>query len=242
MVSAGRETSLRSLLRSAFSPARLHPAASIDRRAPNHSRLILGASIFLPANNQIPQVTRIDSQGVAHVLERKRPFPLVMENPELSFSELLPFVLTARIEITLKTSHRIGQYAAHQAYDRLDCGRAPPRWVKLCGHNGAGEIRKLIARRTHRIDLRTWIVHLLTCLDGFVRMKTHTAELFCWGRETESGCSDRVGDSCAEIEFSTLHFAGVKNDCTTCDAVATAPGLPLMVSPRLLRLPRLTTL
>ena len=43
-----------------------------------------------------------------------------MENPEPSFPEFLLSVPLMRIEITLKTSHRIGKDAAHQAHDRLD--------------------------------------------------------------------------------------------------------------------------
>ncbi|MGA9724083.1 MAG: hypothetical protein WBQ86_16605 [Candidatus Binatus sp.] len=106
--------------RSSLSSTRLHSAASVNCGTPNHSRLILGASIFLPASNQKPQATRIDSQSIAHVLERKRSFAFVIENPELGFPEFLPSGLSTRIEIALKTSHRIGKNAAHQTHDRLD--------------------------------------------------------------------------------------------------------------------------
>jgi len=98
----------------------LHSAAGVDRRAPNHSRLISGASVFFPVKNQISQAAWIDTQGIAHFHERERSLSLVMENPEPSFPEFLLSVPLMRIEITLKTSHRIGKDAAHQAHDRLD--------------------------------------------------------------------------------------------------------------------------
>jgi len=63
---------------------------------------------------------RIDFQGVAHILERKRSATLVMENPELGFPVFLPPARTFRFEIALNASHRIGEDTAHQAHDRLD--------------------------------------------------------------------------------------------------------------------------
>jgi hypothetical protein len=105
---------------SSFSPTRLDRAADLDRGASNHSRLIAGAFVFLPAENQRPQATWIDSQGVAHVLERERPFCLVMENPEPGFPEFLSPARAFRFEITLKSSHRISKDAAHQAHYRFD--------------------------------------------------------------------------------------------------------------------------
>jgi hypothetical protein len=43
-----------------------------------------------------------------------------MEDPGPGFPEFLSPARTRRIEIALKTSHRIGQDAAHQAHYRLD--------------------------------------------------------------------------------------------------------------------------
>jgi hypothetical protein len=143
---------------SSFSPARLYRAADLDRGPPNHSRLIAGAFIFLPAENQRPQATRIDSQGIAHILERERSLCLVMENPEPRFPEFLSPTRTFRLEIPLKSSYRVGKDTAHQAHDWFDCSRAPPRRIELCGHNGIGA--KFIACRNYRrIDFCNCIVH-----------------------------------------------------------------------------------
>jgi len=62
----------------------------------------------------------IDLQGIAHILERERSVGLVMEKPEPGFSIFLSPACTFRVEITLKTSDRIGKDAAHQAHDRFD--------------------------------------------------------------------------------------------------------------------------
>jgi hypothetical protein len=43
-----------------------------------------------------------------------------MENPGPSFPEFLSPARTRRIEIALKTSHRIGQDPAHQTHYRFD--------------------------------------------------------------------------------------------------------------------------
>ena len=106
--------------RSSLSPTRLHSAASFDRRASNHSRLVPGAFVFLPAKDQTPQATWVDSQGIAHILERERSVCLVMKNPEPGFLEFLSFDWTFRFEIALKSSHRISKDAAHQAHDWFD--------------------------------------------------------------------------------------------------------------------------
>src|SRR5258708_1496568 len=106
--------------RLSFSPPRLHPAANLERGAPNQSRLIAGAFVFLPGKNQIPQAAWIDAQGIADVAEGERSISLVMENPELGFSVFLPPARTFRIEIALNTSHCIGEDTAHQAHDRFD--------------------------------------------------------------------------------------------------------------------------
>ena len=108
------------VVRSSPFPTRLNSATNVDRRASNHSRLFARASVFFPVNNQMPQATWIDSQGIAHILERERSVASIMEKPEPRFPEfLLSFSLT-RFEITLKTSQRIGKDAAHKAHDRLD--------------------------------------------------------------------------------------------------------------------------
>jgi hypothetical protein len=98
----------------------LHSGAGVDRGASNHSRLIAGAVVFFPAKNQSSQAAWIDSQGIAHIFESERSFCLVMENPEPGFSEFLSPTWTFRFEITLKSSHRIGKDAAHQAHDWFD--------------------------------------------------------------------------------------------------------------------------
>src|SRR5260221_222952 len=60
-----------------LSPTRLHSAVNLDCGASDHSRLIAGASVFFPADDQISQAMRIDFQGVAHILEGKRSATLV---------------------------------------------------------------------------------------------------------------------------------------------------------------------
>jgi hypothetical protein len=108
------------VVRSSPFPTRLHSATNVDRRASNHSRLLARTSVFFPVNNQMPQATWIDSQRIAHVLERERSVSFVVEKPEPRFPEfLLSFSLT-RFEVPLKTSQRIGKDPAHQAHDRLD--------------------------------------------------------------------------------------------------------------------------
>jgi hypothetical protein len=134
--------------RSSLSPARLYRTADLDRGAPNHSRLIAGAFVFLPAKNQRPQAAWIDSQRIAYILERERSFCLVMENPESGFPEFLSPARTFRFEISLKSSNRVGKDAAHQAHDGFDCSRASPRWIELRGHNSIGA--KFIAWRNYR--------------------------------------------------------------------------------------------
>jgi hypothetical protein len=62
----------------------------------------------------------VDFQGPANFLERERPFYISMENPGPSFPEFLSPARTRRSQITLKTSHRIGQDPAHQTHYRLD--------------------------------------------------------------------------------------------------------------------------
>src|ERR1700735_5259861 len=111
------------VVRSAPFPTGLHSAANIDRGASNHSRLFARASVFFPVNNQMPQATWIDSQGIAHILERERSVSSIMEKPEPSFPEFLLSLSLTRFEITLKTSQRIGQDAAHQAHDRVERSR-----------------------------------------------------------------------------------------------------------------------
>ena len=144
--------------RSSLPPTHLYRAADLDRGAPNHSQLIAGASAFFPAENQRPQATRIDSQGIAHILERERSVCLVVENPEPGFSIFLSPARAFRFEITLKSPHRVGKDAAHQAHDWFDCSRAPSRWIKLRWHNGISP--EFIACRAYRrIDSRSWIFH-----------------------------------------------------------------------------------
>jgi hypothetical protein len=98
----------------------LYRAADLDGGAPNHSQLIAGSSAFFPAKNQRPQATWIDSQGVAHILERERSVCLVVENPEPGFPVFLSSTRAFRFEITLKSSYRVGKDAAHQAHDWFD--------------------------------------------------------------------------------------------------------------------------
>ena len=137
------------------SATRSQSAGDVDRRTPNHPLLLTRAPVSLPANNPIPQAMRIDLQRVAHALKRERPIFPIVENPELSFPEFLASARMTRFEITLETSHRVDKDAGHQPHDRLDRSRAAPRRVKLCGQNGVGEVRKLIACPAYRIDSRT---------------------------------------------------------------------------------------
>ncbi|WP_422295352.1 hypothetical protein [Candidatus Binatus sp.] len=144
--------------RPSLSPTRLHSAANFDRRASNHSRLFAGAFVFLPGQDQSPQATWIDSQGIADVLERERSVCLVMENPEPSFPEFLSFDWIFRFEVALKSSHRISQDAAHQAHYRLDLSRPAPRRIELRGHNSISP-EFVACRICRRFDSHNCIVH-----------------------------------------------------------------------------------
>jgi hypothetical protein len=144
--------------RSSLSPTRPYRAANLDCGAPNHSQLIAGASALLPAKDQRPQATWINSQGIAHILERERSVRLVMENPEPGFPEFLSPARTFRLEITLKSSHRVGKDAAHQAHDWFDLSRAPPRRIELCGHNGISA-KFITCCNYRRINSGNCVVH-----------------------------------------------------------------------------------
>jgi hypothetical protein len=87
----------------------------VDWNTSRHWRLVDGAPVILPANNQIPQPTGINFQHAAHVFERERAAPFVLENPELSFPEFLLSAPMTAFEITLKASQRINQDGVHQA-------------------------------------------------------------------------------------------------------------------------------
>jgi hypothetical protein len=142
-----------------LSAAGLDSAGNRNWSAPKHSPLFAGMSVSLPAKNPIPQDAWIDLQRIAHAQEGERSASPVVENPGLDFPEFLPPLRTVRVAITLKGSHRVDKNAGHQARYRFGCCRTAPCGIKLRGHDGIGEKRKFIARRTHQIDSRTWIVH-----------------------------------------------------------------------------------
>ncbi len=185
---------------------RRYSASNVDRRAPNHSLLITGTPVFLPAKNPLPQAARIDLQRVAHALERKRSASLVVENPELSFPEFLPSVGTTRFKTMLKTSDRIDKDAGHQPHDRLDRSRTTPRGVKLCGHNGIGAKRKFIACGTRRIDSDTWIAHESPTFAAFWRGTTPTRGHVSLGEGGQKAMLRPCGRFfLAQFQVSTLH-------------------------------------
>ncbi len=138
-----------------------------------------------------------------------------MENPCASFPEFLSPARTRCIEIALKTSHRIGQDAAHQAHYRLDCGRSTPRGIKLRGHERISA--KIVTCVTNcRVDSCSWLFHVATYLaSGLPKMKSPHGRGCFWGEGDRSGASSRVGDLfCGYFRVKTFHCVCVKNDRT----------------------------
>ena len=196
------------------SAARSRSLRQVDRRAPRRS-VISGAPVILPTNNQIPQPTRINSQHVTHVFERKKAASPVLENPELSFPEFLLSAPVTDFEITLKASQRITQDGVHEAQHRLVRYRCSSAGVKLDRHNGIRS--KFIDRRAYQIDLGMWRIHDSPAFRG-VRQKgsPHGGPVFSGGREATEGVrfggedrsamdSGRVGDAFFRSKLSDLN-------------------------------------
>jgi hypothetical protein len=96
------------------------PRHSGRARNSHHWRPFTGEPFLLPAKKPIPDAARIDLQRIAHALERERSAFLVREDPESRCPKFLLFGCLTRVEINLKTSHRVGEDYEHQAPERLD--------------------------------------------------------------------------------------------------------------------------
>jgi len=79
-----------------------------------------------PAAELPSYVLRIEGEKIAHVVEGKEGFALVLEQPELGFDEFASAVEGGLGQVSLKAVDRFAKNSGHQAAKRFGLNLAAP--------------------------------------------------------------------------------------------------------------------